>query len=165
MPPTPKVEVARPEDLAPAFRLMFQHLAADDREASVANALHLVSQGELERAGILVVRHDRRVVGALVCIPLRGASALFWPPQTEEDPGSPAVADLLLQHAGAWLRQRGVKISQALLTADETHLAEPLLRNGFAHVTRLHYMRHDLGEQPGGSLEPGQPTPALTYLP
>jgi ribosomal protein S18 acetylase RimI-like enzyme len=54
------------------------------------------------------------------------------------------VEDALVSRAAAWLRQRGARLGQCLLTADEAPLAEPLLRNGFAHVTALWYMQHDL---------------------
>jgi ribosomal protein S18 acetylase RimI-like enzyme len=54
----------------------------------------------------------------------------------------------------AWLRQRGTRLAQALLGPDEVCLAAPLERNGFAHVTSLHYLRHSLdtaAEIPPGS--------------
>ena len=58
------------------------------------------------------------------------------------DPGP--VEDQLLAHATGWLQQRGAKLGQALLTPDEKHLGACLVRNGFAHVTRLCYFRHYL---------------------
>ena len=50
------VSAVRPEELPAAFRLVFQYVAAADREARVANAVRMVESGELDRAGILAVR-------------------------------------------------------------------------------------------------------------
>src|SRR5437879_3310126 len=140
----PSARPARWEDLAPAFRLMFQQVPAADREARVANALYLVARGELEREGVLVVGGDPDLLRALVCVPLRGAAGLVWPPQAVDGPRRREVEDRLVQFANTWLHRRGAKLAQALIPPDEALLAEPLLRNSFAYVTRLHYMGHDL---------------------
>jgi mycothiol synthase len=89
------------------------------------------------------LRGDHELLGALVCLPVAGASALFWPPICVTEAQSKRE-DLLIQHALHYLRQRGVKLAQALLSPVETTLGEPLLRNGFAHITHLWYMQHDL---------------------
>jgi ribosomal protein S18 acetylase RimI-like enzyme len=153
MGPPPVIAPARPHELEAAFRLIFRQVPDAEREDRVANALRLVRQGELDAAGILVaVAGD--LIGAIACLPVPGASALVWPPQAVEGPGRAGVEDALVRHAAAWLRQRGAKLGQCLLGEDGTHLAEPLLRNGFAHVTTLWYMQHDLspaaGPRPGG---------------
>jgi ribosomal protein S18 acetylase RimI-like enzyme len=53
------------------------------------------------------------------------------------------VEDRLIRHAGAWLRRHGAKLAQALLTDEEKHLAPPLERNGFSHITSLWYLRYN----------------------
>jgi ribosomal protein S18 acetylase RimI-like enzyme len=131
------------EDWASAFRLIFQYLAPEERERRCANALHLLQSKELDPRGIFVVRGSRALRGAIVCLPVPGGSALVWPPGAA-GAGRRAVEDALVQHAIAWLRQRGVKLAQALLAPEEMHLAAPLERNGFVLVTQLWYMRHDL---------------------
>ncbi len=136
-------ELARIEDWAPAFRLIFHYLPIEERERRCANALHLLERGELDPQGIFILRGPSDLRGALVCLPVPGHSALVWPPGAVEERRL-AVEDALLRHAGAWLRQRGVKLAQTLLAPDETFLAAPLLRNGFTALTRLWYMRHDL---------------------
>jgi len=159
------VQPARPEDLAPAFRLMFQRIPAAEREARVANALFLVARGELEQEGVLVASSQGGLLGALVCVPLRGASGLVWPPQTQGGSWRRQVEDALVRLGSAWLRQRGAKLAQALLAPDEAGLADPLLRNGFSHVTALHYMRQDLGDIPGTACQSVSPKePRLTYV-
>jgi ribosomal protein S18 acetylase RimI-like enzyme len=135
---------ARPEDREGAFRLVFQHLPEEARAGRVANALRLLRAGELDPDGVLVAGGGGDLLGALVCLPVPGASGLLWPPQARPGPQRGQVEDDLLRHAAAWLRGRGARLGQALLAPAEAPLAPPLERNGFAHVTSLWYMRHDL---------------------
>jgi ribosomal protein S18 acetylase RimI-like enzyme len=136
-------EHARTEDWDPAFRLIFQHLPAEERARRCANALHLLRRGELDPHGLFVLRGPFGLCGALVCLPVPGRGALIWPPGVVDDPRT-TLEDVLVRHAVAWLRQRGAKLAQTLLAPDEMFLADSLLRNGFAFTTRLWYMRHDL---------------------
>jgi ribosomal protein S18 acetylase RimI-like enzyme len=138
------IEPARPEEQADAFHLVFRHLPEEARAGRVANALGLVSSGELDPAGVLVARAGAGLAGALVCLPVPGASGLLWPPQAHDGPRREQVEDDLVRHASFWLRGRGAKLGQALLAPAEVPLAPPLERNGFDHVTSLWYMRHDL---------------------
>jgi ribosomal protein S18 acetylase RimI-like enzyme len=138
--PTPTPEPARPEELAPAFRLLFRSLGVE-REARVAAALDLVARGELDPHGVFVLRGPAGLTGALACAAVPGAGGLLWPPAAT---GASADEDLLVRHACAWLRGRGAKLVQALLTFDEERLAGPLERNGLARITTLWYLRHDL---------------------
>jgi len=160
MGPPPAVVPARPQELEAAFRLIFRYLAAEERDTRVANALRLVRQGELDPAGVLVAAAPGGPAGAIVCLPVPGASGLIWPPQAVEGPGRVAVEDALVRRASAWLRECGARLGQCLLAADELPLGEPLLRNGFAHVTALWYMQHDLA---ASSMMP--PRVHLRYLP
>jgi mycothiol synthase len=141
-PPPFTIGTARPEERTEAFRLVFQHLAEAEQQLRVGNALNLLEQGELEPAGIFVVRQDRELPGALVSVPLRGASGLLWPPYVRPSPERTLQEDQLVHAALDWLRGRGAKLAQAILATGEMPLAAPLERNGFQHVTRLDYLRH-----------------------
>jgi ribosomal protein S18 acetylase RimI-like enzyme len=143
MHPLPTPQPACAEELAPAFRLVFRHLSAAERDARAAAALDLVARGELDPQGIFVLRGAAGLAGALVCASVPGAGGLLWPPAVA-DPADAAGEDLLVRHACAWLRNRGAKLGQALLGPDEEALAGPLERNGLARVTSLWYLRHDL---------------------
>lgn len=136
-------EQARTEDWAPAFRLIFQHLPPAERERRCANALHLLQRGDLDPHGLFVLRGASGLRGALVCQAVPGRGALFWPPGIA-GATSARDEDALIVHAVAWLRQHGAKLAQTLLDPEEARLAAPLERHGFAAVTRLWYMRHDL---------------------
>jgi mycothiol synthase len=144
MPQTLVAEQARPEELTSAFQLLFQHVSAAERPGRVANALRLVRQGEFSPAGVWVVRQEHELIGALVCLPVAGASALIWPPQVRRGAATRSIEDLLLQSATTWVRGSGAKLGQTLLAQDERHLSASLERNGFQHVTRLWYLRHGL---------------------
>jgi ribosomal protein S18 acetylase RimI-like enzyme len=136
-------EPARTEDWGAAFRLIFEYLSPEEREHRCANALHLLERGELNPQGLFIVRGAAGPLGAVLCLPVPGCTALLWPPGAVEDCGT-ELEDALLRHARAWLSQRGVKLVQTLLAPEESFLAAPLLRNGFTAVTRLWYMRHPL---------------------
>jgi ribosomal protein S18 acetylase RimI-like enzyme len=141
MPRSTTTGTPRLDERAAAFRFVFQHAPNSERELRVAAAMHLVDRGDLDPAGILVARSDGQVVGAMLCQTIPGASGLVWPPQTVRSPCQREWEDRLVEHAVAWLQQRGAKLGQALLGASEAHLGAPLERNGFARITRLWYMR------------------------
>jgi ribosomal protein S18 acetylase RimI-like enzyme len=143
------VEHARPEDREAALRLLFQHLVPAEREKRVANALHLMELGTLKPEGLLVVRASPRVVGAMLGLPVPGASAQVWPPRTVRTANRVAIEDALVRHATAWLHGRGAKLGQALLGKHEVPLAATLERNGFRHTTTLWYMRHTAPNEGG----------------
>jgi ribosomal protein S18 acetylase RimI-like enzyme len=138
------VAPARPEEWESAFQLIFQSGVAEERETRVANALRLLRQGELDPQGVLVIRGVRRLLGAMVCLPVPGASGLVWPPQAALDSRREEIEDQLLGYATVWLKQRGAKLAQTLLAPQETYLAASLQRYGFVHITALWYLRHDL---------------------
>jgi mycothiol synthase len=142
--PTPAVTAARPDEQAAAVRLLFGHLPPEDQLARTANVRAMLDDGELDPDGVLVVRSGRELAGAMLAAPLPGGGGVVWPPQVR--PGTPAdaVADALVRHAADWLRGRGTKLAQALLTEDDVPFAGPLERNGFPFLTRLEYLRHFL---------------------
>jgi ribosomal protein S18 acetylase RimI-like enzyme len=142
-PPSP-VEPARPEEQADALRLLFRDLPHEEAERRVSSALRLLQSGELEPDGLLVERGPDGLTGVLVCLPVPGASALFWPPRCVADGGQTGREDRLLDGGLRWVRGRGAKLAQALLTLDEMPVSGPLQRNGFRHVTRLWYLARDL---------------------
>jgi mycothiol synthase len=153
---------ARPEELPRAFALVFAHLAPSERDYRVARALELVKQGELDPAGILVLPEATGLAGVLICHPVPGAGALIWPPTVAAGEARHDKQDVLVRHACAWLGEKGARLAQCLLGDDETAQAVPLLRNGFAHVTGLTYMRHDLRARESEAV---LPLPQLSFIP
>jgi ribosomal protein S18 acetylase RimI-like enzyme len=151
---------AHADELTAALRLAFRHHDPESRVARVAVGLDLIDRGELDPAGVLVARIGDRLLGAMVAAPVPGAAAAVWPPQTEPDV-PPAVADALARHAADWLRGRGVKLAQVLLTPEDAALAGPMLRAGFLHTTTLLYLRHFL-DVPAAVLGAAE---RLTYTP
>ncbi|HMF13897.1 MAG TPA: GNAT family N-acetyltransferase [Gemmataceae bacterium] len=147
MDPDSHVATARPEDRESALRLVFLHFKPGERDKRVANALHLMEAGNLDPDGLFVAREGERVSGAMICLPIPGASALVWPPRTRPMARAASVEDALVGRAASWLRQRGAKLGQALLAPDEVQFAKPLERNGFRNVTTLCYLRRS-ADQP-----------------
>jgi ribosomal protein S18 acetylase RimI-like enzyme len=151
---------ARPRELSEAFQLLFRPYGEEESARRTANALRLVRQGELDPAGVMVARTALGLIGAMVSMKVAGAGGLVWPPQAVgEDPKT--VEDLLVRQTIAWLRQTGARLAQSLLPTEEAGWAQPLGRNGFKHVTRLWYMRHQLGS----SMRSESSDQGLVYVP
>src|SRR5258708_6069276 len=120
----PSPEPARTEELAPAFRLLFSHLDAEERDLRVGNTLLLVQRGELKPDGIFVLRGNDGIHGTIVCLPMVGATALIWPPRCVDDEHTRENEDQLVHRAKAWLKRQGVKLAQSLLSVAENHLGK-----------------------------------------
>lgn len=146
---------ARPDEWTDAFALALQQVPDADRPARLANALALLAAGDIDPRGIFVARSESGLAGVQVCIPLAGASGLFWLPQVRERWRDTDLADRLVHAALAWLRERGVKVAQALIHPQDLPGAAPLLRGGFRRVTQLQYLCHDLEEIPTEPSRPG----------
>lgn len=141
MPPEhPQIGPANSAELPAAFGLIFARLGPADQAERVERALSLVARGQLDPAGVLVARAGGAVAGAVVCATVPGAGSLIWPPAA----ATAVCEDELVRAAGAWLRGRGAALTQCLLEEGQRALAAPLLRNGYAHITTLIYLTHDL---------------------
>src|SRR5262249_33237304 len=136
------IRPARLEEREAALRLIFQSLPGVERENRVANALHLLDIGQFHAEGLRIALGSDGIQGAMVCLPVAGASGLVWPPQVAQGVGS-CVEDALIRSCAAWLQQRGAKLGQCLLPTDEIGQASSLERNGFRHITTLWYLRHE----------------------
>lgn len=143
---------------ADALDLVFQHLPAEERRQRCANAIAMFLGGEVPAQSLLVARHADKLLGALVCIPLPGASALFWPPQVAPGLEPALVADPLVRHALDQVGKGGAKIAQAIIASADLPLAEPLVRCGFRHVTKVQFLRHA-----GPTCPPRKPSLELAF--
>ena len=159
--PSLVAEQAHGRELGEAFRIIFKHVPERDRQARIDNALKLVRAKELDPAGVWVVRGRSGLLGAMVCMLVPGASALVWPPQATAADGT-EIEDVLLRTALTWVKERGAKLAQTLLATSETALSAPIERNGFRHITRLWYLKHDLGF-PAELLEPARDLRTCDY--
>ena len=86
---------ARSQDWPEALDLLFQYLPPEARRLRCTATQNLLENGELLPAGLLLARQNVRLAAVLVCLPLQGASALFWPPQVVPGLDPIAVADPL----------------------------------------------------------------------
>ncbi len=154
------VKTARTEERAHALRLVFQHLDSAQQEQRVANALQMIDRGAILADGIRIAVHGAELAGAMIGLPVPGAAAVMWPPQASDRAERENVEDTLLQNTSEWLRAKGARLAEVLLSATDNDLAPALLRNGFQHVTRLWYLRHNLERLP----RPAR-APALVYQP
>lgn len=138
------IDRAQPDEWLAALRLAFRRLPDEKRRDRVLHALHLVDVGALDPDGFLLARQGAQLVGVQVCVPLGGATCLFWLPETSNEFARGDVRDRLVQAGLAWCRSQGGRLAQAILPPEDAPLAAPLVRQGFARVTRLHYLQHHL---------------------
>jgi len=157
----PGIGPATSEELRAALRLALRTGSEQHEIARTEHALRLIESGQFNPAGVLVAREQGRLIGAMLCQPLAGASGLVWPVQSSPPAGTAELENRLIEGARTWLRSQGAKMVQCLLAESEASAAPMLLRNGFRHITRLWYMRHDLDaidqdsqEVPALQLEP-----------
>src|SRR5438128_403856 len=121
-----------------ALELLFRHLPPEEVLARIVTALPLL--GEADGHGLrLLVARGCGLRAAMMAQALPDGTGLVWPPQ-----GDHAAEDDLLDEAQTWLRESGARIIQALLMPEEVPTAAPLFRGGFAHATKLWYIRHRL---------------------
>jgi ribosomal protein S18 acetylase RimI-like enzyme len=142
------IDQARPEEWPAVLDMAYGHVAGERRRFQVIHALHLIDEGAIDPAGILVARWREKICGVQVCVPLGGASFLFWLPATNRADATESVEDSLVQAGLAWCRQQGGKLAQAILPPADAHHGAALLRNGFARLTQLLYLGHDLHDLP-----------------
>jgi mycothiol synthase len=143
------ITTAAPGEWSAALDLALQHLSEDIRPARVLNALTLLAAGAIDPEGIFVARNAAGLCGVQICVPLPGASGLFWLPKTT--PADARLEDRLVQRALDWLGGRGTKLAEALVSPRDVPYIRPLVRRGFRPVTRLHYLQHLLASVPPGS--------------
>jgi mycothiol synthase len=128
------ITTAAPEERPAAFELALRHLSEDIRPARALNAMTLVAAGDIDPDGIIVARAGSRLCGVLICVPLPGASGLFWLPKTEP--------------VDAALEEQLVQFGQVIVHPLDAEFVGPLLKRGFRPVTRLHYLEHLLDRLP-----------------
>jgi len=135
----PLVTAVEPCELVAALRVLFAPCL--DTESQVERCLDAITSGELDAAGLLVIRDDGGVIcGAALAQVLPGALGVVWPPRADTIRGE----DVLCRGACDWLRLRGVKVCQASASAGEVADMAALERSGFRHVTQVVLMRRDV---------------------
>src|ERR1051325_10240054 len=95
------IETLRPEDAQQAIACALARVPAAYRAERVQHCLDLLAAGAIDPRGVFVARTDGAMVSVQICVPLAGASCLFWLPATTD-----AHADALVSAALAWSRQQ-----------------------------------------------------------
>ncbi len=139
---TLQITPASTDEWAASLDLALQHLAPEERLQRRANVVGMLERGEIACDSILIAWHAGILTGALVAVPLKGASSLFWPPQVIPGVDAILVADALVRDGLDRMRLAGSKIAHSILPAADLPLAASLLRCNFRHITRLLFLRH-----------------------
>ena len=99
-----EIRPAHEEEWSAAFRWIFKSVPESERPARIRHGIDMVRAGELQRAGIWVAIESGVVKGAMIGLPVPGASALVWPPQAEPGDQTIVIEDALAQQCCASLR-------------------------------------------------------------
>jgi mycothiol synthase len=133
------IEPLRSDDWTAVLQQALTRTPESLRPERVQHCLHLLEVGMLDPRGIWVARQGQDIVGVQVCVPLAGASSLFWLPTADDD-----CALALVQAGLDWCRSIGCKLAQALAGPDELSFTEPLRQGGFRAITRMLQLERDL---------------------
>jgi mycothiol synthase len=132
------------KDWTTTMELAVRHVPKAERPAYLTNCLNLLTNGVIDPDAIRIARRqDGAIVGMQVCVPLAGASCLFWLPAGQDD-----CADALVQACLSISRERGCKIAQAFVATADIARVQPLLRQGFRRITQMHQLRLTLSKLP-----------------
>ncbi len=151
------------DEQEPALSLLFSDIPNDRRHLHVKRALEVFASGEVDPAHLLVARLSPQgpPVASMFAQLLPGASAMIWPPRTENilerlETEKTLVRTLLLR-----LRSHGVKLVQAFLSLEDREGTASLTRNGFQSITRIWHMRRDRVLH----VDTGSPAADLDFIP
>ncbi len=128
------VTSASADDLPSACRALFAPSAFVDLAA--ARFQEMLARGELDAAGVIVVKDGAAVRGAIFAYRLGGGQAAVWLPSATD----PETQDALMAGVLAWLHREPTAVIQALVRPAELPRTPPLVRAGFRHITRLAYL-------------------------
>ena len=127
----------RPDALA----VLYRRAPVDFRPQMVSDALAESSAGRLDLSGLWVAQRRGRLVGALLTHTLAGRAAAVWAPEVEMIWGRAALAAGMLRTALADLRDRGIRVAQALVDPAGPATTEgDLIRGGLPRVTTLTFL-------------------------
>lgn len=130
---------APPEYQQKALQLLLRAVAPRDCQRIVQQTLLAVAAGRRSLDGLLVARRGGQLIGAAWAEIQPGRTAGLWLPQLAgAEP--PAIATALLARAADDLRDKHVRMAQALVDPDSQPTAEMFRSAGFEHLTDLLYL-------------------------
>lgn len=140
-----------------ALSLVLQSLPTVTQVAIIASATAAASLRADDDQGVWTAYRGAELVGAVWMQPLIGNTAVAWPPRLIAGEAESTAAALL--DAGLTpLRERGVKLVQALLESDHGQDADRLTTAGVKHAADLLYLVSVAGSFPDDA-----PQPALEF--
>ena len=135
------VRPAMPSEQAQALRLLFSETGLDDPGEKTRETLAAARRGELALAELWLAEQDGRPAGAGFFTEQPGRVAFIWPPGVSSDASSPTeIQDALLSAIRGRSSERGIAIGQVILEPEDRENRRAFERNGFPHLTDLHYM-------------------------
>ncbi|MGE3313885.1 MAG: GNAT family N-acetyltransferase [Planctomycetaceae bacterium] len=136
------VRTPQAHEFPAAARLLFGQLPESEQGERSDAMLAALASGEISAEGILIAEQQGVLVGAILSALQPDKTAFVWPPEVRESSDSQLVADALLQALARRLDERGAWLGQCILQIDDARDRAALSRNGFPHLTDLHYLEN-----------------------
>ena len=156
------ITMADPLSYSAICRMLSIELPPNRRQEQATRYYAMIVAGELDPDGIFAAKLDGELVGAILTQLTPGRGAVCLPPHVSAVPFRVRVELALAQAAVDYFRERGVKVSQMLLSPEARMSALPLERMGFRHITQLQFHCGSVKQLPPTKTNP---SPALTFLP
>jgi ribosomal protein S18 acetylase RimI-like enzyme len=122
-----------------ALKLVFCDLVPETQARTLKALLSAAARGEISFDGLLVARQGGQLRGAVWARVNAGRQASVWPPRVCGDESEETVLRLLDALDG-FLRQRSVRLAQALVEPADTEGASRLEAGGYRGSTDLIYL-------------------------
>lgn len=113
----------------------------DNPQERTEEILAMARRGEISLEGLLLAEIAGRPVGAGLFTVQPGRVGFVWPPGVPTDqPNRSSIQDAILADVARRLDELNLSFGQAILEPHDSAAREVLERNGFPHLTDLHYM-------------------------
>jgi GNAT superfamily N-acetyltransferase len=141
------VRPARSSEQIPALELLFSR--TDNSREEVEGLLETARRGEISLAELMLAEVDGQAVGAGLLTVQPGRVGFVWPPGVPaHQPKRPAIEDAILKGIARRLDELKLCYGQVILDPEDSTMRAVLERNGFPHLTHLHYMLCPAGSAP-----------------
>ncbi|MCH8828553.1 MAG: GNAT family N-acetyltransferase [Planctomycetes bacterium] len=129
-----------------ALSLLFGHISGSERDEHIAELLSADERGNFSLAGLFVAFFQDRIAGTILSLRQEDGCLYIWPPAVCGVSNQNDVTDALLRHVVDRSRTTGDWIVQCLIEPQAAGQRADLERNGFLHLTDLHYLQRRLSE-------------------
>lgn len=141
------ISLAGPERREIALRLLFARFPVEEQPSRLADALRSADEGRLNLDRLILADEEGQPVGVALMMRQVDGVALVWPPVIScQARDTTQVENALMSRLCDEINRADSKLAQALLSPDDSHEIELLLRHGFDHLADMFFLARELTE-------------------